>query len=244
MKKALSVIALFLFSTSVYAKDNWRAQMHKWVVASESNPKCEVWYTTGVYRPAQSATPVWGVMTEKMFKWFSTKGEKIAPSACVATVSNMGKVRYRVLISATPVRTETQTIHGSDTRTQTSPTQTTINSRTTYPGGNSSTTTGTLSGTETTTVVVPTETTYTQSTATVYLYVYRVGGSGWHLLTEDQVNYNREGVRGSGDNLAAAELGVGLKNMISASKDKHRADRLYKAAMESIAADSGGDRLQ
>lgn len=244
MKKAISVIALFLFSASVYAKDNWRVQMHEWAVASQVNSNCKVWYTTSIYTPGMGNQPVWGMMSEKMFKWFSHDGKKIAPTACVTTVSNMGRAKYRILISETPMRTQTETVHGADALTQTQPTQATLTARTTYENGNSSSTTGTINGTETTTVVVPTETTYSQSSRTVYMYTYRIDGSGWHLLATDEVNYNRVGVRGSGGDLAAEEMGVGLRNAISASKDRHRADRLYKAAMESIVADSGDDRLQ
>lgn len=219
-------------------------QLHKWAVASQTNPKCKAWYTTGIYRPGEGGSAVWGAMTEKMFKWFSHNGEKIAPAVCVATVSDMEKARYRILISETPMRTQTQTVEGAETRSQTQPIQATLTSRTMYQNGSFSTTTGTINSTETTTVVVPTETTYMQSTSSVYMYTYRVDTSGWHLLAADEVNYSRVGVRGSGENLAAEEIGVGLRNAISASKDKHRADKLYKTAIESIAADTGGDAIR
>ncbi|HET7104283.1 MAG TPA: hypothetical protein VFI20_09365 [Terracidiphilus sp.] len=162
----------------------------------------------------------------------------------MATAANMGKAKYRILISETPMRTQTQTINGAETRTATTPTQTTFGARTTYENGSYSSTTGTINGTETTTVVVPTETTYMQSTSSVYMYAYRIDPTGWHLIAADEVNYRRVGVRGSSQDLAAQEMGVGIRNLVSASKDKHRADRLYKTAMESIAADAGGDAIR
>ena len=244
VKKIIALFVLAAVPVLAFGKDDWHMQLHKWAVASQSNPKCKVWYTTGIYRPREGGSVVWGAMTEKMFKWFSKDGEKIAPAACVATVSNMGKAKYRILISETPMRTQTQTMQGADTRTQTQPTQATLNARTTYPDGSSATTTGTINGTQTTTVVVPTETTYSQSVRTVYMYAYRIDEGGWRLIAADEANYRRVGVRGSSDNLAAQEIGVGLRNAISASKDKHRANKLYESVMEAIAADSGGDRVQ
>jgi len=245
MKKAAGVLALLVaFSASLYAGDDWRIQMHKWVVGSESNPKCSVWYTVGIYRPGMGSQPEWGLMSEEMFRWFSGSGEKIAPAACVVNFTNLNRAQYRILISETPVRTETQTVHGADVQTQTTPTQSTVTARTTYIDGSSSTTTGTISGTQTTTVVVPTETTYSQSSRTVFMYTYRVDGSGMHLIASDSVDYTRVRAYGSGEAAGEAALGAGIRNAFSASKDKHRADKLYKNAMESIAADSGGDRVQ
>jgi hypothetical protein len=245
MKKAAGVLALlFVFSASVYAKDDWHVQMHKWVVASQSNPKCNAWYTVGIYRPGMGSQPEWGLMSEEIFQWFSGNGEKIAPAACVVNFTNLNRAQYRILISETPVRTETQTVHGAEVQSQTTPTQSTVTARTTYMDGTSSTTTGTISGAQTTTVVVPTETTYSQSARSVYMYTYRVDGSGMHLIASGSVDYTRVRAYGTGEVAGEAALGAGIRNAFSASKDKHRADKLYKNAMESIAADSGGGRVQ
>lgn len=241
MKKTMTVIALFLLATSVNAKDDWQMQMHKWMEKSQSNPNCKVWYATGIYRAGMGTS--WGMMNEKMFKWFSTKGEKIAPGACPTTEANIDKAKYRILFTETPVRTQTQTVYGAEAQTQTQPTQATFNASTTYQNGNSTTTNGTINGTETNTVVVPTETTYTQSRSTLYMYTYRVNGSPWQIIAADDVDYNRVDAVGSGQYAAEAELGARIGNLIRASKDKHRADRLYRVAMESIIAD-GGDKLQ
>lgn len=236
MKKIIVLIIMSAIPSMAFAKDSWEMQMHKWLVKSASNRNCQVWYTTGIYRPDTGT--VWGVMTEKMFKWFSTKGQKIAPSACAVGSANVEKAKYRILFAETPMRTQTQTIHGTETQTQITPTRATVNARTTYEDGSSSTTTGTINGTETTTVVVPTETTYTQSSAAAYMYTYRVDAKPWRLIAADDVGYERVGVRGNGQDAAYAEMGAGIGNLIRASKDRHRADKLYESAMEAIAADS------
>jgi len=234
MKKIIALIILATVPALAFGKDDWQMQMHKWAIKSQSNPNCKTWYAVGIYRPDLGTT--WGVMTEKMFKWFSTKGEKIAPTACSVSGANVAKAQYRILFAETPMRTQTQTIHGAETRTQMTPTEATVNARTTYQDGSSSTTTGTISGIETTTVLVPTETTYTQSSATAYMYTYRVDTKPWRLIATDEVDYSRQRVVGS--DAPEAEMGSAIGNLIRASKDRHRPDKLYKSAMEAIAADA------
>lgn len=235
MKKLVALASLVFGASSLAAGSDWRMEMRKWVVKSESDPQCKVWYTVGIHRPDMGSQPEWGLMSEEMFKWFSKDGEKIAPDACYVNFTNVGKAKYRILLSETPMMTETRTVHGAEARTQTTPTQSTYSANTTYPDGSYSTTTGTISGTQTSTVVVPTETTYSRSSSSVYMYTYRMDGPDMHLIASDRVSYTRVSAVGTGENAAGAELGAGIRNAISASKDKHRADKLYKAAMESIA---------
>lgn len=235
MKKIIALASLIFGATSLAAGSDWRMELHKWVLESESNSKCKVWYTVGIHRPDMGAQPEWGLMSEQMFRWLSKNGEKIAPNACFVNFTDLGKAKYRILLSETPMMTETRTVHGAETRTQTTPTNATFSANNTYSDGGYSTTTGTISGTQTSTVVVPTETTYSRSTSSVYMYTYRMDGLGMHLIASDSVNYTRVSAMGTGDNAAGAEIGAGLRNAISASRDKHRADKLYKAAMETIA---------
>lgn len=235
--KALILCALSLVAIlPLKAEGNWRTEMHKWTASSQSNPNCKVRYTTGIYRADMGSAPRWGLMSEKMFKWFSKEGMKLAPSVCPA--SSDFTANYRILISVSPMTTVSQTTHGAETRTANEPFNANINSQTIYSGGGTANTTTTINGDVTSTVVVPTETTISRSSVAEYMYVYRVEGSQLELIGTDSILFTRVAVSGSGENSADAELGAGIGNIIRASKDRHRADRLYKAAIEAIRADA------
>ena len=229
---ALSLIAILPLN----AEGDWQTELHQWAASSQSNPNCKVRYTTGVYRPDMGSAPRWGLMSEKMFKWLSKEGMKLAPSVCPA--SSDLTASYRILISVSPMTTVSQTTHGAETRTANEPFNAHINSQTIYSGGGTANTTTAINGDVTTTVVVPTETKISRSSVAEYMYVYRVEGRQLELIGTDSVLFTRVAASGSGENAADAELGAGIGNIIRASKDRHRADRLYKAAIEAIRADA------
>jgi hypothetical protein len=212
------------------AKDDWQADLHKWAASSQTDPNCKVRYVTGIYRPDLGDKPVWGFMTENMFKYFSKDGAKLAPSVCPVTRTTLDKAEYRVLFSVTPMKTVSQTTHGSETRTTSEP----FNANVTYSDGS----TATVQGQQTTTVVVPTETTISRSSVAVYMYAYRVKGDQLELISTDDVVFSRVAASGSGDNAAGAELGAGIGNLIRKSKDHHRADKLFEEALRAILAET------
>ena len=72
----LCAISTFSLATASAARDDWQADLHKWAVASDTNPNCKIRYTVGMYRPDFGTQPVWGMMTEKMFRWFSSEGRE------------------------------------------------------------------------------------------------------------------------------------------------------------------------
>jgi hypothetical protein len=212
------------------AKDDWHSDLHKWAVSSQTDPNCKVRYVTGVYRPDLGDKPVWGLMSEKMFKYFSKDGAKLAPSICPVTRANQDKAEYRLLFSVTPMKTVSQTTHGSETQTTSQP----FNANVTYSDGS----TATVQGVQTTTVVVPTETTISRSAMALYMYTYRVKGDQMELIGTDDVVFSRVAASGSGSNAAGAELGAGIGNLIRASKDRHRADKLFEEALKAILAEA------
>ncbi|HUK48414.1 MAG TPA: hypothetical protein VLW06_12515 [Terriglobales bacterium] len=229
MKKTGFVLSVLFVALSLSARDhNWLSDLHKWTAASQADPNCKARYTTGMYRPDLGDKPVWGMMTEKMFRYFSQEGTKLAPSVCPA--ATLDKAQYRILFSVAPMKTVSQTTHGSETRTTTEP----FNADVTYSDGS----TATVQGEQTSTVVVPTETTISQSSVAVYMYVYRVKGGQLGLIGTDSVVYSRVVATGSGTNAAGAELGAGIGNLIRASKDKHRADKLFEESLRAVLADT------
>jgi TPR repeat protein len=217
------------------AKNDWQSDIHKWVVSNESDPNCKVRYTVGVYRPNMGDQPAWGMMTEKMFKWFSKDGVKLAPSVCSARPN---RAAYRILLSVSPMKTVSHTTHGSEVRTASEPFKANVTSRTTYSDGSTANSTATVNGEQTTTIVVPTETTISQSSVAQYMYTYRVNGEQLELIATDSVVFSRVAASGSGDNATGAELGAGIGNLIRASGDRHRADKLYEEALKAIRADA------
>ncbi len=233
--RPLAATLLLVFSVGAYAKDDWQSDLHKWVVSNDTNPNCRVRYTVGVYRPDMGDQPAWGMMTEKMFKWFSKEGAKLAPSVCSA---RMNKAEYRILLSVSPMKTVSRTTHGSEVQTVNEPFSANVNSRTSYSDGSTANSTATINGQQTTTVVVPTETTISQSSVAIYMYTYRADGEQLELIATDSVVFSRVAASGSGDNAAGAELGAGIGNLIRASGDQHRADKLYEEALKAILADS------
>jgi TPR repeat protein len=70
------------------------------------------------------------------------------------------------------------------------------------------------------------------------MYAYRVKGDQLELIASDTVVYSRVAASGSGDNAAYAELGAGIGNLIRASGDRHRGDKLYEEALKAICADA------
>jgi hypothetical protein len=68
------------------------------------------------------------------------------------------------------------------------------------------------------------------------MYTYRINGDQLELISTDAVVFARVSAGGSGANASGAELGAGIGNMIRASKDKHRADKLYQEALLAIQA--------
>src|SRR5208337_2378177 len=157
-------------------------------------------------------------------------GAKLAPSVCPVTRDTKDKARYRILLSVSPMKTTSQTTHGFETRTTTEP----FNANVNYSDGS----TATVQGTQTTTIVVPTETAISRSSQALYMYTYRVKGDELELLSTDNVVFSRVAASGSGDNAAGAELGAGIGNLIRASGDRHRADKLYEEALKAISADA------
>ena len=235
--KRLAILLLLTAPIPASAKDDWQSDFRTWSASSQTNPLCKVRYATGIYRPGIGDGPQWGFMTEKMFKWFSKEGVKNAPSVCPAA---LGNANYRILLSESPVTTVSQTTHGAETRTSTQPFNASITSRTTYPDGSTSNSTGTVYGEQTSTVVVPTETTISRSSSALYMYTYRVSGTRLELISTDRAVFNRVKASGSGDNAAGAALGAGIGNLIRASGDKGRVDKLYEEALNAIRADSQG----
>jgi hypothetical protein len=224
------LLTTLIAAISSAAKDDWQSDLHKWAVSSQTDPNCKVRYVTGAYRPDLGDKPVWGFMSEKMFKYFSKDGAKLAPSICPVTRATQDKADYRPLFSVTPMETVSQTTHGSETRTTTEP----FNANVTYSDGS----TATVQGQQTTTVVVPTETTISRSAVALYMYTYRVKGNQLELISTDDVVFSRVAASGSGTNAAGAELGAGIGNLIRASKDRHRADKLFGEALKAILAEA------
>jgi hypothetical protein len=224
---------IFLLTAAVapaisLAKDDWQSDLHEWVVTRQAEPSCKAHYVTGIYRPDLGDKPVWGFMTEKMFKYFSKDGTKLAPSICPVTRANFDKAEDRFLFSVSPMKTVSQTTHGSETRTTSQP----FNASVTYSDGS----TATVQGEQTATVVVPTETTISRSSVALYMYAYQVKGDQLELIGADDVVFSRVAASGSGSNAAGAELGAGIGNIVRASKDRHRADRLFEEALKAVLA--------
>ena len=237
---AILPLCAFLLAVTipVAAKDDWQADLHRWVVSNDTNPNCKVRYMTGMYRPSLGDQPAWGMMTEKMFKWFSTDGVKLAPALCPASRNTKDKVSYRILFSVSPMKTVSRTTHGSELHTVNEPFSANVNSRTADSDGSTANTTATINGQQTTTEVVPTETTVSQSSVSVYMYTYRVNGNQLALIASDTVLFSRVGATGSGEDAAGAELGAGIGNLIRASGDRHRSDKLYEEALKAIRTDA------
>ena len=233
----LIVCATFIAAPSSFAKDDWQSDLRNWKESSQTDPNCKVRYTTGLYRPDLGDKPVWGVMTEKLFRWFSKDGVKLAASICPVSRSTQDKAQYRILFSLSPMTTVSQTTHGSEVRTASQPFSADVATHTSYSDGGSAESTATVNGQQTSTVVVPTETTISRSSVAEYMYTYRVTGNQLELITTDSVVFSRVTAGGSGDNAAAAELGAGIGNLIRASGDRHRADKLCEEALKAIRAD-------
>jgi TPR repeat protein len=70
------------------------------------------------------------------------------------------------------------------------------------------------------------------------MYAYRVNGNQLELIATDSVVFSRVAASGSGDDAATAELGAGIGNLIRASGDRHRADKLCEEALKAIRADA------
>jgi hypothetical protein len=136
------------------------------------------------------------------------------------------------------MKTVSQTTHGAEVRTTNEPFSAGVSTHTSYSDGGTAESTGTINGQLTTSVVVPTETTISKSSVALYLYVYRVTGDHVELICTDSVVFSRVAASGSGDNAAGAELGAGIGNLIRASGDRHREDRLYQGALNAIRADA------
>jgi len=235
MKKSTTSLPLLLlaalFGTSQSsARDDWRSDLHRWTASSQTDPNCKIRYITGVYRPDLGDKPIWGFMTESMFKYLSKDGAKLAPSLCPVTRATQDKAEYKILFSVTPMKTVSQTTHGSETRTTTQP----FSADVTYSDGG----TATVQGEQTTTVVIPTETTISRSSVAVYMYAYRVKGGQLELIGTDDVVFSRVAAHGSGDDAAGAELGAGIGNLIRKSKDRHRTDKLCEEALQAIRAET------
>jgi len=223
-------VVISLASFVEAAKKDWQSDLHNWTASHLSDTKCTVRYTTGIYRPDLGSQPAWGFMTEKMFQWFSTEGEKLAPAICPVTRATLDQAQYRILLSVSPMKTTSQTTHGYETKTTTEPFQANVTSS----DGSSAT----VQGSQSSTVVVPTETTISRSSQALYMYTYRVSNGNLELLSTDNVVFSRVAASGSGTNATGAELGAGIGNLIRASKDRHRADKLYEEALRSILADA------
>lgn len=228
MPCAFLMLCLVQFGTA--AKRDFQADLHKWTTSHLDDPQCKVRYTTGIYRPDLGNQPALGFMTENMFRWFSTEGERIAPGVCPVTRATLGQAGYLVLLSLAPMTTTSNTTHSYETKTTTEPFQANV-----YGSDGSS---ATIQGSQSSTVIVPTETTIARSSSAIYMYTYRIKSGGFELLSTDNVVFTRVAASGSGSNAAGAELGAGIGNLIRATKDKHRADKLYEEAMRSILSDS------
>jgi TPR repeat protein len=237
---AIPTLYVFLLCVTLpaAAKNDWQSDFRQWVLSSQTNPNCKILYTTGIYRSDLGDKPQWGFMSENMFRWFSKEGVKIAPSVCPVTQKDIDKVKYRVLVSETPMKTVSQTTHSSETRTTTEPFSADVSSHTTYSDGSSANGTATVQGQQTSTIVVPTETTVSQSSVALYMYAYRVKRNQLELISTDSVVFSRVTASGSGDEAATAELGAGIGNLIRASGDRHRADKLFEEALKAIRADA------
>jgi len=229
-KSALILLTIFITSSLLAAKDDWQTDLHNWTLASQADPSCKVRYVTGVYRPDLGDKPVWGLMTEKMFKYLSGDGAKLAPSVCPVTRTTVDKAGYRFLFSATPMQTVSQTTHGYETKATSQPFSASVD----YSDGS----TATVQGQQTATVVVRTETTISRSSSALYMYTYHAKGDQLELIATDAVVFSRVAASGSGDNAAGAELGAGIGNMIRASKDRHRGDKLLEEALKATLADA------
>jgi hypothetical protein len=236
--RPLATTLLLVFSVGAFAKDDWQSNLKKWVESSQTDPNCKVRYTIGVYRPDMGNQPAWGMMTEKMFKWFSSGGAKLAPSVCPVSRATKDKAEYRILFSVSPMKTVSQTTHGSEVHTTSEPFNARVTSHTTYSDGGAANSTATINGQQTTTVVVPAEATISRSSVAQYMYTYRINGDQLELIATDSVVFSRVAASGSGDNAAGAELGAGIGNLIRASGDRHRADKLYEVALKAIRADT------
>jgi hypothetical protein len=233
--KRFALLLLLIAPLSSFAKEDWQSDLRSWTASSQTDPNCKVRYTTGIYRPDLGDRPQWGMMTEKMFKWFSKDGVKRAPSVCPTRRATAAS--YRILFSQTPMKTVSHTTHGSETRTTTQPFNADVNSSTTYSDGSTANSTATITGQQTTTVVVPTETTISRSSVALYMYTYRVKGEQLELIATDSVVFSRVSVSGSGDQ-SGAILGAGIRNLVNKSGDSHRADKLYEQALNAIRADA------
>lgn len=223
---------------SAVAKDDWQSDLRKWAESSQTDPSCKVRYTVGVYRPDMGDKPAWGLMTEKMFKWFSRDGAKLAPSICPVSRATKDQAEYRILFSVSPMKTVSQTSHGSEVQTTSEPFNASVTSQTTYSDGGTANGRATITGEQTSTVVFPTETTISKSSVAEYMYTYRVSGEQLELIASDSVVFSRVAASGSGNNAAGAEIGAGIGNLIRASGDRHRADKLYEEALKAIRADA------
>jgi hypothetical protein len=180
-------------------------------------------------------------MTKKMFNWFSKDGVKRAPSICPANRATLDDASYRILFSQTPMKTLSQTTHGTETHTTTQPFNADVNSRTTYSDGNSANSTATIYGQQTSTIVVPTETTISRSSVALYMYTYRVNGNHLELIATDSVVFSRVAVSGSGDQ-SGYIIGAGIRNLVNKSGDSRRADKLYEEALNAIRSDAQDSR--
>ena len=237
---AIPALCAFLLGMTIpaAAKDDWQSDLHKWVVSNDANPNCRVRYLTGMYRPNLGDQPAWGMMTEKMFKWFSTDGVKLAPSVCPASRNTKDKAAYRILFSVSPMKTVSRTTHGTEVQTVNAPFSANASSRTSYSDGSAANSTATINGQQTTTVVVPTETTISQTSVGEYMYTYRVQGDQLELIGTDGVVFSRVAASGSGEDATGAELGAGIGNLIRASGDRHRENKFYEEALKAISADA------
>ena len=237
---AIPTLCVFLLGVTIpaAAKDDWQSDLHKWVVSNDTNPNCKVRYIPGMYRPDMGDQPAWGMMTEKMFKWFAKDGVKLAPSVCPASRNTKDKAAYRILFSVSPMKTVTRTTHGSEVQTVDTPFSANINSRTSYSDGSTANSTATINGQQTTTVVVPTETTISKSSVGEYMYTYRVQGDQLELISSDSVVFSRVAASGSGEDATGAELGAGIGNLIGASGERHRENKFYEEALKAISADA------
>jgi hypothetical protein len=234
----LIMCPLLVSPLSSSGKEDWQSDLRQWAASSQGDPNCKVRYTTGIYRPDLGDKPVWNLMTEKMFKWFSKDGASLAPSVCPASRATADRVGYRILFSQTPMKTVSQTTHGSEVRTTSQPFSGDVTSQVSYSDGTTANGTATINGQQTTSVVVPTETTISRSSVALYMYTYRVNGDQLELISTDSVVFTRVTASGSGDNAAGAELGAGIGNLVRMSGDRHRADKLYEEALKAIRADA------
>jgi hypothetical protein len=243
---AILILCVFLLGVTpqATAKDDWQSDLYKWVVSSDTNLNCKAYYTTAVYTPDMGSQPLWGMMTEKMFRYFSRDGVKLAPSVCPVSRTSKDRPDYLILSSVSPMKTVSQTTHGSEVQTTTQPFNASINSRTTYSDGSTANGTATVNGEQTTTVVVPTETTISRSSVAEYMYAYRINGDQLELIGTDSVVYSRVAASGSGDSANYAAIGAGIGNLIRAGGDRRREDKLYEEALKAIRAHAQDNRVK